>query len=252
MGKKSNESKVSKFARGAAAATPDAPRGEDFDPGKWVVRFADCTEADNGSFCLKFEGAGKHSKIGERAAWLSTTGKAVYIAEKRAKSLCMALVGAESDEDYKEFDPRGEFLGAVFPYDAEAAAAYLVEAGKAKSEAKATALIEGATFQIKITKGGEKDDGGFFRNVDGFSLIDGDAADEDSEDEDSEDEDDAPDSKERPAKRAAKKTTSKRRPVDEDDSEDEDDSDDSDEDSEDDDEPDSEPAPRAKKKAKRK
>lgn len=250
MGKDKGKSKVSKFARGAAAATPDAPRGDEFDPGKWRVRFVDCSESDNGSFCVKFVGAGKHEDLGERIAWLSTSGKARHIAEKRAKALCMALAGFTSDEEYlSDFDASGEFINAVFPYDVDAAAAYLVEAGKAKSAKAALTLLNDAEFYVKISKGGEKDDGGFFRNVDGFLAADD--GDDDTDEDDSDDEE--PESE--PAPRAKKKAAAKRKPAPRDEEEDEDDDSDDDsedEDDSDDDEPESEPAARAKKKAKRK
>lgn len=243
-GSKGGKPKVSAFARAAAASTASEPKGDEFDAGKFRVGFLDMSEGENGAFCLKLVGRGEDEEIGERIQWFSTAGKALRVSAPRIKSLCRAITGLD-EEQYNEFDPHGQFINSIAPYDIDAAAAYLVEAGAAKNEKAARAAIEEVEFYIKVTKGGDKDDGGWFRNASFMAIDEGD----DSEDED--DTDEEPESE--PAPRAVKKKASKRRPVDEDedDAEDEDLDDDSEDDE--DEEPESRPAKKkASKKAGRK
>jgi hypothetical protein len=236
--------KVSKLAKAVGDAAPAQPRGDEFDPGKYRVRFLDCSEGNTGALCVSLAGVGDDEEVGERIQYFSTAGKSLHVSAPRLKALCMALVGIDDEEEYAEFDPHREFISAILPYDVDAACAYLVESGKAKNAKAAAALIAGAEFMIKVTKGSDKDDGGFFRDAT-FAL----AADagEDSEDED--DSEDEPESERKPAKKKAA-AKAKRAPVeeDEDDAEDEDTDDSEDEDEE----PESEPAPKAKKKARHK
>lgn len=240
---KKTAKRVSAFAKAAAKAEPKQTEGEVFDFGKFRVGFVDCSEGENGALCVKLAGRGSDEEIGERIQWFSTAGKSIHVSAPRIKGLCMALVGAADLEEYTEFDPHGEFINAIVPYDTEAASAYLVEAGKAKNAKAALALIEGAEFGIKVSKGGERDDGDFFRNASFYALDADDAGDE--EDDSEEDEDDAP------PPRAAKKKASKRRPVEEDEEEEEEEDDSSDDSDDEDEEPESERRP-AKKKARRK
>jgi hypothetical protein len=242
MGKSGNKPRVSKLAAAVGKAEPKEQGGDVFDFGKFRVRFVDCSEGETGSLCVKLKGVGDDEEIGERVQWFSTAGKALHVSAPRLKSLCMALVGISDKEEYSEFDPNNEFVNTILPYDVDAAAAYLVEAGKAKSEKAARAILESTEFTIKVTKGSERDDGDFFRNA-SFAAV----TDSEDEDDDDDDSDEEPESEAKP-KRAAKKAP--RRPEPEDDEDEEDDSDDDDSD---DDEPESEPAPkRAAKKAKRK
>ena len=201
-GKKSG-SKVSAFARATAKAEPDAPRGDEFDPGSYRVGLAGCQESENGSFGFTFVGKGDDEEIGERIQWFSTKGKAVHISGKAIKSLCMALLGVADLETYNEFDPNGEFVDTILNFELDAAAEYMAEAGVAKSVKAARAALDEAEVIIKVTKGGEKDDGGFFRNA-SFKPVDSDEDDAEGD----EDEDDAPDSEE-PAPRAKKKARRK-------------------------------------------
>lgn len=246
QGKGKSKGRVSAFAKAAAKSEPKQPEGDLFDPGKYRVGFVDCSEGENGALCVKLAGRGNDEEIGERIQWFSTAGKAIHVSAPRIKSLCMALLGCADADEYSEFDPHGEFINAIVPFDTDAAAAYLVEAGKAKNAKAALALIAEAEFGIKVSKGGERGDGGFFRNA-SFYTLDGE---DDSDDDDSEDEDEEPESERKPAKKKA----SKRRPVEEDDEdEDADDEDDDDSEDDEDEEPESErPARRAKasKKAK--
>jgi hypothetical protein len=242
---KASKSKVSAIARAASKATPSGDNGDEFELGKFRTNFVDCSEAEGGSFKVTFKGTGKDKKIGERIVWLSTKGKALHVSAGRVKALCMALVGAEDEDAYNEFDPHGEFIGAIMPYDAEAAAEYMTENGKAKSAEKAQAALESAELVVKVTKGGEKDDGGFFRNA-AFSAAEDAEEEDDAEDED---EDDAePESERRPAKKKAGKV-SKRKPAPEPEEEEEDDAEE--EEDEEEDEPESErPAKRKPSKSK--
>jgi hypothetical protein len=238
---KAGKSKVSAFAKASAKAKPSGDNGDEFELGKFRTTFVDCSEAEGGSFKVTFKGTGKDKKIGERIVWLSTKGKALHVSAGRAKALCMALVGAEDEETYDAFDPHGEFIGAILPYDAEAAAEYMTENGKAKSAEKAQAKLESAEILVKVTKGGDKDDGGFFRNASFASAADAEAeAEEDDQDEDTDAE---PESERRPAKKASK--VSKRKPAPEPEEEDDD------EDAEDEDE-DEDEAPESGPPAKRK
>jgi hypothetical protein len=234
----------SKFAQAAAKSTPQDSRGDEFDPGKYRVTFTSCTESDNGSYGITLQGAGKDKKIGERLQWFSTGGKAVHVSGPRLKRLAMILAGIDDSDEYLDFDPNGVFLGAILENDLDAAAEHMVEAGKAKSASKALAALTSTEFSIRVTKGGDKDDGGFFRNAE-FSPIGEDAGDE-------EDEDEAPESE--PASERKPKA-GKRKPSrdeeEEEEEEDEDDSDDEEDDSDDEEEPESERKP-AKKKARRK
>ena len=240
---KAAKSKVSAFAR-AAASSETREQGEEFDPGSFRVKFKEAREAENGSIGITFTGAGDDEDLGERVQWFSTKGKASYVSGPRIKSLCMALLGmGKADEDtYNEFDPAGEFLDAIIRSDLDAAAEYMAEHDVAKNADVAREALDEAEVIIKVTKGGEKDDGGFFKNA-SFKPV------EDDSEEDSDDEDDEePESERKPAK---KKAAAKRKPSrDEDDSEEDEDEDEEDE--EDEEAPESEPAPRGKKKARRK
>jgi hypothetical protein len=243
---KAGKSKVSAIARAASKATPSGDNGDEFELGKFRTTFVDCSEAEGGSFKVAFQGVGKDKKIGERIVWLSTKGKALHVSAGRVKALCMALVGAEDEDTYNEFDPHGEFIGAIMPYDADAAAEYLVEAGKAKSAEKAQAKLESTEIAVKVTKGGDKDDGGFFRNA-AFSAAEDAGEDDEDAEEDADDSEDEPESERRPAKKKAGKV-SKRKPAPE---PEEDDEQDEDEDEEEDEDPPSErPAKRKPSKAK--
>jgi hypothetical protein len=245
---KASKSKVSAFAKAASKATPSGDNGDEFDPGKYRVRFVDCAEGEGGAFKTTFAGCGKDAKVGERIQWFSTKGKSLHVSAGRVKAMCMALVGAEDEETYDAFDPHGEFISAIMPYDAEAAAEYLVEAGKAKSTEKAQAKLESTEITIKVTRGSDKDDGGFFRNA-AFSAADVNAtADEDEQDEDAEEDEDAePESERRPAKAKPGKV-SKRKPAPE--PEDEEEDEDTDAEDEDEDPPSERPAKRKPSKAK--
>jgi hypothetical protein len=238
---KASKSKVSAFAKASAKAKPSGDNGDEFELGKFRTTFVDCSEAEGGSFKVTFKGTGKDKKIGERIVWLSTKGKALHVSAGRAKALCMALVGAEDEETYDEFDPHGEFIGAILPYDAEAASEYMTENGKAKSAEKAQAKLESAEILVKVTKGGDKDDGGFFRNASFASAAED--AEEDADDSEDEEDDAEPESERRPAKKAGK--VSKRKPAPEPEEEDDD------EDAEDEDE-DEDEAPESGPPAKRK
>jgi hypothetical protein len=217
---KASKSKVSAFAKASAKAAPSGDNGDEFELGKFRTNFVDCSEAEGGSFKVTFKGTGKDKKIGERIVWLSTKGKALHVSAGRAKALCIALVGAEDEDAYNEFDPHGEFIGAIMPYDAEAAAEYMTENGKAKSAEKAQAKLESAEILVKVTKGGDKDDGGFFRNA-SFASAAEDAGEEDDAEEDDADSEEEPESERRPAKKAAGKP-SKRKPAPEPEEEDDD------------------------------
>jgi hypothetical protein len=243
---KAGKSKVSAIARAASKATPSGDNGDEFDLGKFRTTFADCSEAEGGSFKVTFAGTGKDKKIGERIVWLSTKGKALHVSAGRVKALCMALVGAEDEDTYNEFDPHGEFISAIMPYDAEAAAEYMAENGKAKNAAKAQAKLESTEILVKVTKGGDKDDGGFFRNA-AFSAAAEDAGEEDEDtEEDADDSEDEPESERRPAKG---KKVSKRKPAPEPEEDDED-ADDSEDEEDDADPPSERPAKRKPSKAK--
>lgn len=244
---KSRKPAVSKFAAAAAKADPGDASSDDLDLGKYLVTLQGCHEAENGSFRFTFDGAGKDKKIGTRGVWISTTGKAVYVAQKVIKRLCMILAGETDRDGYDAFDPHGEFLDSIVKGELEAASEYLTDHDKAD-----IADIESTEFYVSARKGGPKDDGSHFINAD-FSAA-GEA--------EVDDEDDEPESERKPA-RKAKPAPSKRKPArdeEEDDSEDEEeDAPDSEADADDEDdapdsvEPESEPAPRAaKKKARRK
>lgn len=248
-GKESGKSKApraSAFARAAAASAPAEPRGDEFDPGEYRVRLKDVHESDNGSFGFTFLGAGDDEEIGERIQWFSTKGKSAHVSGPRIKSLCMALLGlAASDVDeYNEFDPNGEFVDTILRCELDAAAEYMAEHGVAKSAKAARKVLDDAEVLIKVSKGGEKDDGGFFRNASFRPVEDGEDSEDDSDDSADEDEAPAPKRKAAPAKGKA----SKRAPVEEEDDEDEDDDSDDEEEDEEDDEPESEPAPKRKAK----
>lgn len=227
----SSKPKVGAFAKATAKAEPREASGDEFDVGSHVVRYVSCNEADGGAFCFKFEG----DKCGERIVWFSTAGKSIRVSAPRVKALCMLLSGFGDNDEYDQFDPHGEFIEAIVHGETEAAAELLVSGGAAKNAKEAAALLA-TEITIKVSKGGDKDDGGFFRNASFSAATDA---------EDTDDEDEAPESEEVP-KRTAKKA-SKRAPapvVDEDDADEEDEDDPESE-------PESEPAPRAKKKAAR-
>lgn len=238
--------KASAFARAAAKSETAEPKGDEFDVGKFRVRLKDCQESENGSFGITFTGAGDDEEIGERIQWFSTKGKAAHVSGPRVKSLAMALLGMGKDreDEYNEFDPHGEFLDAILRFELDAAAEYMADKEVCKSADEAREALDEAEVLIKVTKGGEKDDGGFFRNA-SFAPVDS----EDEDDSDDEDEDERP-AKGKGAAKTAKKKASKRRPVEEDD-EDEEEKDDGDDSDDEDEEPESERRP-AKKKARRK
>jgi hypothetical protein len=239
--------KASAFARAAAASVPAEPRGDEFDPGEYTVRLKECHESDNGSFGFTFVGAGDDEEIGERIQWFSTKGKSAHVSGPRIKSLCMSLLGipAADVDEYNEFDPNGEFVDAILRFELDAAAEYMAAKGVAESVEDAREALDEATVIIKVSKGGEKDDGGFFRNATFKPAADASDSDDEDEDED-EDEDDAPKAKASKKAKATPAKVSKRKPVEGED----DDSEDEDDDSEDEDEPESRPAKKAKAKAK--
>lgn len=246
MGKfegKSKGKKTSAFARAAAKSEPSEPKGAEFEPGTYRVRLKDCQESDNGSFGFTFTGAGDDEEIGDRIQWFSTKGKAAHVSGPRIKSLCMALLGMSSAgvDEYNAFDPGGEFVDAILRFELDDAAEYMTAQGIAKSAKIARKALDEAEVMIQVSKGSEKDDGGFFRNAT-FAPVDSD----ETEDEDSDDEE--PESERRPAKKSkpAPAKVSKRKPVEED----EDDEDAEDEDEDEDAEDESERRP-AKKKARR-
>lgn len=244
--------RVSAFAKAAAKSEPKQNDGDLFDVGKYRVRFVDCSEGENGALCVKLAG---DKKVGERIQWFSTVGKSIHVSAPRIKSLCMAIVGISDAEEYSEFDPHGEFINAIVPFDTDAAAAYLVEAGKAKNAKAALALIAETEFQIKVSKGGERDDGDFFRNAT-FSVLseaDDSEGDEDDDDDSDDSDDESSESERKPSKKAKPAKASKRCPVEDEDSDEEEDSDAEDsEDDSDDEEPESEPVRKPAKKAKHK
>jgi hypothetical protein len=253
-GGKASKPRVSALAQAAASSEAEQGRDPLFDEGTYRCKFLGCEERPpvagrNTWLAIKFEGVGDDEEIETRVALLCTSQKSLSSTGPRVKSLCMALIGMGKDdeEDYNEFDPHGEFIDAITQGDLDAAAAYLSEhapKGSELSEDEALEALQGAEVIVKVTRGGETDDGGYFRNV-SFKPVDG------EDGEDSEDDED-----ERPAKRSAKKKAapakgkaSKRRPVEDDEDEDEDSDDDSEDDE--DEEPESERKP-AKKKAKAK
>lgn len=238
---KSAGKKGSAFARSAAASAAAEARGAEFEPGEYLVHPKDCQESDNGSYGFVFDGVGEDEEIGERIQWFSTAGKSSHVSGPRIKSLCMAMLGLTDSDEYQAFDPNGLFLDAILKWDLNEAAEYMAEQGVAESVEDAREVLDEANVVIVVTKGGDKDNGGYFRNAT-FKCAPG--ADAES------DEDEEPESEVAPkAKKKAKAAPAKRKaaPV-EDDSEDEDDSDDSEDEDE---EPESEPAP-AKRKAKAK
>lgn len=243
---KGGKAKVSAFARAAAKSEPSKDKGEEFDfPGKYHVRLTNIVESDNGSFGLTFVGCGEDEGIGERIQWFSVAGKSSKVSGPRLKRLAMLLAG--TDDSY--FDPHGEFLDAILRFDLDEAAEWLAENGHAKSAAKALAALESAEVMIKVSKGGEKDNGDHFRNAEFSPVKDA----EDSDDEDEDEDEEAPESEDRPRKPSKKAPSRKRAEPEEDDEddaeEDEDDSDDDSENEEDDEDPPSERKP--SKKAKR-
>lgn len=232
--KKTAGKKGSAFARSAAASAAAEARGAEFEPGEYLVHPKDCQESDNGSYGFVFDGVGDDEEIGERIQWFSTAGKSSHVSGPRIKSLCMALLGLTDSDEYQAFDPNGLFLDAILKFDLDEAAEYMAEQGVSESAEDAREVLDEANVVIVVTKGSDKDNGGFFRNAT-FKCADA-ASDDDSDDEEP---------KAKKKTKAAPAKASKRAPVEED----EDDSDDESEDE--DDEPESEPAP-AKRKAKAK
>lgn len=171
---------------------------------------------------VKLKCVGADKKHGERAALYCISSKALAQSMKRLKTLPMALLGITDLDEYNQFDPDGSFFSALL--------------GKKNGKSKKAAKCTGVEILAKVRRGGDTDDGDYFRNVT-FAALDEDDTDDgeddedespeserdedESEDEDSEDEEEdededeaeeEEDEDERPAKRGkASKKDGKRR-----------------------------------------
>jgi len=255
--------RVSKLAGATAKSTGEEEREDLFpEPGKYHVKFRECSSPEPVAgkswegLLVKVTGAGKNKKLGDVTQIYTTTQKALSQSAPRLRSLCRSLIGLgkQDDEAFGEFDPHGEFADTIYSNDMQAAAEYWVANRKAVKGPKdvddALERLTNAEIEAVVTKGGDTDDGDWYRNTTFRPLAEESDEDDDSDDED----DDAPESEPTPKAKAGKKKASKRAPVEDEDDEDEDSDDEDDEDDAPDSEPESErrPAKKKKKKARRK
>lgn len=80
------------------------------------------------------------------------SNKSLAASYPRLKSLCMAIVGCGSAEEYDEWDPNGDFFDALLGFDNDFSELVEQYAGKAQ-------------VRVRITNGGETNDGDWFRNA---------------------------------------------------------------------------------------
>ncbi len=99
---------------------------------------------DNMKAIFEYEGA-------EYTVWHGMTGKAAFISLPLIKALAMIICGTTDEEEYDDWDPKCKFISALQGIEndySEIAAEYLGV----------------AQVRVKVTKGGDRDDGGWFRN----------------------------------------------------------------------------------------
>jgi hypothetical protein len=83
----------------------------------------------------------------------------------------MAAMGITDEEEYNTFDPEGSFFSACTGYDM----------GDAKPEGDETTYMQyaealiGTPVGVTCVRGGERDDGDFYRNI-SFSAVEQEAA----------------------------------------------------------------------------
>lgn len=84
------------------------------------------------------------------------SNKSLAASFPRLKSLCMAITGATTQEEYDEWDPNGDFFDALIGFENDYSE--LAEGYKGVAEVR-----------VRITNGGETGDGDWFRNA-GYSI----------------------------------------------------------------------------------
>ncbi len=80
------------------------------------------------------------------------SNKSLAASFPRLKSLCMAITGCPTQEQFDEWDPNGDFFDALLGFDNEYASLVDDYVGQAK-------------VQVRVVSGGEARDGDWYRNA---------------------------------------------------------------------------------------